>query len=98
VPIFQGLESGAFRERFGPVDARFPTPSLPIAGTPPLGALLDEARRSAEPSACPVVFRDGAGGQQRFVAEAFFNQYCFFLTFAPHSRLRSGRRIAVRAS
>lgn len=98
VPIFQALESGAFRERFGPVKARFPTLSLPVAGTPPLGPLLDQARRSAEPSECPVVFRDGTGGQQRFVAEAFFNQYCFFLTFAPHSRLRSGRRIAVRAS
>jgi hypothetical protein len=98
VPIFQALESSAFRERFGPVAARFPSLSLPIDETRPLGPLLNAARRSIEPSECPVSFKDARGARQRFVAEAFFNQYCFFLTFAPHSRLRHGRRIAVRAS
>jgi hypothetical protein len=98
VPIFQALESKAFHARFGPVATRFPTWSLPDAETGPLGPLLKEARHAIEPPQHAVRLRDVAGASHRFVAEAFFNQYSFFLTFTPHGSLRRGRRIAVRAS
>lgn len=97
VPIFLGAESPTFRERFGAVIGRFPTRALPLGETRPLGPLLLEAGAAVEPPSAPVVLRDLNGEQQRFVAEAFFNQRCYFLMFAPARRFRVGRRIKVQA-
>jgi hypothetical protein len=98
VPIFRALESSTFRSRYGPVATRFPTRSLPLDDSKPLGPLLAEAREAIEPPAKPVILRDLNKVQQRFVAESFFNQRCYFVMFAPQTRLRSGRRIKVQAS
>jgi hypothetical protein len=98
VPIFLALESLSFRKRFGPIAARFPTGSLPLNGSKALGPLLVDARDVVEVAAKPVMLLDRNRDRQRCVAEAFFNQRCYFLMFAPASRLRSGRRIRVVAS
>jgi hypothetical protein len=97
VPIFLGSESPSFRERFGPIIARFRTQTLPLGDTRPLGPLLVEARTAVDPPSTPVVLRDLNREQQRFIAEAFFNQRSYFVMFAPATRFRVGRRIKVRA-
>lgn len=98
VPIFLALESPSFRERFGAITTRFPNVSLPLNGAKPLGPLLVEARDEVEVAAKPVSLRDRNSDRQRCVAEAFFNQRCYFVMFAPATRLRAGRRIRVAAS
>jgi hypothetical protein len=98
VPIFLALESPSFRERFGPIATRFPDVSLPLNGSKPLGPLLVEARDEVDTASKPVVLLDVNRERQRCVAEAFFNQRCYFVMFAPATRLRSGRRIRVVAS
>jgi hypothetical protein len=98
VPVFLAIESPSFRERFGQIAARFPAASLPLNGSRPLGPLLIEARDEVEVAAKPVILRDRNRDRQRCVAEAFFNQRCYFVLFAPATRLRSGRRIQVVAS
>lgn len=98
VPIFLALESPSFRERFGPIAPRFPDVSLPLNGSKPLGPLLVEARDAVDTAAKPVILLDLNRERQRCVAEAFFNQRCFFVMFAPATRLRAGRRIRVVAS
>jgi hypothetical protein len=95
VPIFLALESAGFRSRFGAIATRFPTGSLPLDDSRPLGPLLVTARDLADTSTAPVVLRDRNQEQQRCVAEAFFNQRCYFVMFAPATRLRSGRRIRI---
>jgi hypothetical protein len=97
VPIFLGVESPRFKERFGPIVDRFPSRSLPLDDTRPLGPLLVEARLAVEPPQLEVVLRDLNGARRRFLAESFFNTRCFFVTFAPATRLKSGRRIKVMA-
>jgi hypothetical protein len=99
VPIFLALESQSFRKRFDPIAARFPDASLPVDnGTGPLGPLLVEARDTADTASNPVILLDRNRTQQRCTAEAFFNQRCYFVMFAPATRLRHGRRIRVVAS
>jgi hypothetical protein len=95
VPIFRSLESPTFRSRFGPLATRFPTRSLPLGDVKPLGPLLAQARVAVDPPATPVTLIDLNKAKQRFVAETFFNQRCYFVMFAPATRLRSGRRIQV---
>jgi hypothetical protein len=98
VPIFLSLESPKFRERFGPIATRFPRASLPLNGSKPLGPLLVEARDAVDTAAKPVILFDRNGERLRCVAEAFFNQRCYFVMFAPASWLRLGRQIRVVAS
>lgn len=95
VPIFRALESPSFRERLGPIAKRFPTRSLPLDETQPLGPLLVEARDATSPPSKDVKIRDLGHHYRRFVAEAFFNGHCYFVVFAPATRLRLGRRIEV---
>jgi hypothetical protein len=97
VPIFLGAESPSFRQRFGPVIARFQTRTLPLGEPRPLGPFLRESRTAVDPPATPVVLHDLNREPQRFVAEAFFNQRCYFVMFAPAARFRVGRRIKVQA-
>jgi len=98
VPIFLALESPSFRERFGPIATRFPDVSLPLNGSKPLGPLLVEARDAVDTPSKPVILLDLNRERQRFVAEGFFNQRCYFVMFAPATRLRAGRQIRVVAS
>jgi len=59
--------------------------------------LLVEARTAVDPTSTPVILRDVNREQQRrFVAEAFFNQRCYFVMFAA-SHFRIGRRINAGA-
>lgn len=48
-----------------------------------------------DPPSKEVKFRDLGNQYRRFVAEAFFNRHCYFVMFAPATRLRLGRRIKV---
>lgn len=96
VPIFLALESPSFHERHGPIAGRFPTQSLPLNDdVQPLGPLLVEARSAVDPPSKEVIIHDLDGQRQRFIAEAFFNQRCYFVVFAPATRLRLGRQIKV---
>lgn len=95
VPIFLASESPTFREHLGAIAGRFPAQSLPLNDAHPVGPLLLEARDAVDPPSKEVAIRDLGNRNLRFVAEAFFNQHCFFIMFAPAARLRLGRRIRV---
>lgn len=95
VPIFRSLESAAWRARFGPIGDRFPNRRLPIDDSSLLGPLLASSRLAVDPPSQRLVVQDLRGAPQRCTAESFFNQRCYFVLFAPHARLRSGRRIKV---
>jgi hypothetical protein len=95
VPIFLALESSSFRERLGTIVRCFPTHSLPLDDTHPLGPLVVDARGALDPPSKEIKIRDLDNQWQRFVAEAFFNQHCYFVMLAPAARLRFGRRIKV---
>jgi hypothetical protein len=95
VPIFVAVESAAFRERFGPIATRFPSGSFPLGDGSPLGPLVRSSHLAVEPPALELPVRELSGASKRFVAEAFFNNRCYFVTFAPATRLRRGRRIKV---
>lgn len=95
VPIFRALESPTFRERLGPIAGRFPTRSLPVNESHPLGPLLVEAPATVDPPAKEVKIRDLGHRYRRFVAEAFFNGRCHFVVFAPAERLRLGQKVKV---
>jgi hypothetical protein len=96
VPIFLALESQTFRERLGAIAGRFPEWSLPLnEDARPLGSLLIQARSTVDPPSREVIIRDLAKQQRQFVAEAFFNQRCYFVMFTPATRLRLGRQIEV---
>jgi hypothetical protein len=97
VPIFVAVESAAFRQRFGPIGSRFPSGAVPLDDTGPLGPLVAASRLAVEPPQTEVVLRELSGTPKRFVAESFFNRRCHFVTFAPLTRLRSGRRVKVVA-
>jgi hypothetical protein len=95
VPIFLALESSSFRQQLGAIARHFPTQSLPLNNAHPLGPLLVEARDAIDPPSKEVMIRDLCNQHRRFVAEAFFNQHCYFVVFTPATRLRLGRRIKV---
>lgn len=96
IPIWRALESATFRSQFGSLSTRFPTRSLPLdADSKPLGPLLVEAQSALDPPAASVVMHDRNRITQKLVAEAFYNQRCYFVMLAPQKRLRSGRRIRV---
>ncbi len=95
VPIFLALESPSFHKWFGAIAGHFPTQSLPLNDTHVLGPLLMEARDAIDPPATEVKILDLNKRHRRFVAEAFFNQHCYFVVFTPVTRLRLGRRVKV---
>jgi len=95
VPIFLALESPSFHEELGAIAGRFPTRSLPLNNAHTLGPLLVEAHDALDPPSKEVKIRDLGNQHRRFVAEAFFNQHCYFVMLTPAKRLRLGRRIRV---
>ncbi len=95
VPIFLALESPSFHKELGAIAGRFPAQALPLSDAHPLGPLLVEAREALDPPSKEVKIRDLGNQYRRFIAEAFFNQHCYFVMFAPATRLRLGRRIQV---
>lgn len=98
VPIFVAAESSAFRQRFGPIATRFPSGSFPLDDINPLGRLVRSSALAVEPPQLEIPLTELSGTSKKFVAEAFFNNRCYFLTFAPAVRLRRGRRIKVASS
>jgi hypothetical protein len=100
LPIWHCIESPAFRQRFGRLSHSFPTGSLmPSDG---LGQLLDEITQQALAAdtfpVTDVVMPDLDGDDHDFVAEAYFNQHCLFVLFAPRRARRMGRRLRLEAS
>lgn len=95
VPIFLALESPSFRERLGKIARHFPRKTLSFNEAKPLGPLLIKARNAPELPSKVVKIPDLNNEYQRFTAEAFYNQRCYFIVFAPASRLRLGRHIRI---
>lgn len=94
IPVWVGVDSVSFRERYGPLSARFPNKSIPF-GTGPIGKLLAAANAELEPPTSEVGMLDLNKVRRKFTAEAFFNQRCYFVVVAPARRLRRGRRIQI---
>lgn len=95
VPIFVAAESSPFRERFGPIAARYPSGTFPLDESTSLGPLVRSSHLAVDPPQLETSLRELSGASKKFVAEAFFNTRCYFVTFAPAARLRRGRRIKV---
>jgi hypothetical protein len=96
VPIWTTAQSPVFRQEFGPIRDRLPAEGLPLGGQTPLGALIAEARKTrVEPPSHDFVIRNLRGDRRAFTAEAFYNQHCVFVMFAPRAPIKTGRRVAV---
>ncbi len=94
LPIWHAVESDSFREKFGQLGRLFPAQRLDHPQS--LIEIAQESMRSTlQPPSCVVKVADRGGSHRPFKAEAFFNQYCVFVMFAPHARVRTGRRAVV---
>lgn len=100
LPIWQCVESPAFRNRFGRLTRQFPSGRL--IASEGLGPLLDEIVQAAliteSIPETDLVMQDLDGDGHSFVAEAFFNQHCLFVLMVPRRARRLGRRLRLEAS
>ena len=97
IPIYWAVESAKFRAQFGPLSTRFPQSALPVEGAHSLASVIADAGDGVA-STKTIKVRDLNREERQFTAEGFFNSRCYFVMFAPKSRLRSGRRVHVAAS
>jgi IrrE N-terminal-like domain len=96
VPIWTAAESPKFRREFGPLRDQLPAAGLPLGGDGALGSLVAEALSGAvDPPSREIGVTSLKGDRRPFIAEAFYNQHCMFVMFAPRARIRTGRRVAV---
>lgn len=91
VPIWKTVESAPFELRFGKLDSRFPGSRLSLRGGP-IGEICVEAAKSAGTTSAKVAIHDRAGVSHKFVAEAYFNQHCYFVLVTERRARTLGRR------
>jgi hypothetical protein len=96
VPVFTGIESKAFRERFGSISALLP--AVPIREQMGDGALVPLARAAlvgSGPVADAIALADLSGRLVPCMVEVFFNQRNLFVVATPRRLIRRGRRIRL---
>lgn len=94
VPVWHSIESRRFLRQFGRFEDHLPNGALSIVegDTGPLADIVNEARTALDPPSKNVGLTDKGGSQRLFVAEAFFNGYCYFVFVADEKARRLGRR------
>lgn len=93
VPIFRSIESPPFLERFGRFRDRLPGGQLSLVpDVGPLADICEEARLRLDPPTKDVSIPDLSGTSKPFVAEAFFNQHCYFVMVTDKRARLLGRR------
>jgi hypothetical protein len=95
LPIWRSVESQSFRQRFGSVEQLLPGKRLSIAEDALLADILTESRIALDPPSKLVGVPDGDGTKVPFVAEAFFNQHCYFVMLIERRARRLGRRVRL---
>jgi hypothetical protein len=98
VPIWLETESPAFRGRYGRVHEVLNLMRLPVESGSPVGDVVAAAMHSLEVVRGKLELRTSDNRALRFVADAFYNQYCTFLLVSEEHRLNLGRKITVRAA
>lgn len=97
LPIWTAVESEHFRNEYGSVGRFFRGTLLLDERGGVIAELALEALGSpAVPPKRTLRVRNLRDESRPFVAEAFFNQHCLFIMFSPRSRIRTGRRVAMR--
>jgi IrrE N-terminal-like domain len=94
VPIWRSIESPSFRKRFGRLEDRLPGRKLKLTegDDAPLARICIEAQVSLDPPSTKLSIPDLRGRRRRFVAEAFYNQHCYFILVASERSRKLGRR------
>lgn len=80
LPVWRGVESARYRERFSRVAAIVPRGVL--SGSP-LRELVEAARRASEPAVASLPWRHRTGGVRRVVAHAHYNRHAFLVLLEP---------------
>ncbi len=97
VPIWRSVESLDFRRRFGRLADHLPMGKLLL--TPgqdaPLSDIVTASRTAVDPPSKVLALHDKDLAVHRFVAEAFFNQRCYFVFVAEEKSTRLGQRVRL---
>lgn len=99
IPLWEAVESPAFRSRFGSMAARLPKGRLLVARGDgrPIGDIVHQAMTGVPVATKGIGIRDTRGDLQSFVAEAFFNGYSVLVMFSERRAVKFGRRVRVAA-
>jgi hypothetical protein len=97
IPIWKSIESQEFLRRFGQLRDRLPNEKLSIVEgeRAPLADILVAARTALDPPSKTIQIPDHGRTKHPFVAEAFFNQHCYFVFVADQKATRLGRRVRL---
>lgn len=97
VPIWRSVESSEFVRRFGRLIDMLPQGKLLLSEgeRAPLADILLASRTAVDPPSKILGLPDKDGSERRFVAEAFFNQRCYFVLVAEQKATRLGRRLRL---
>jgi hypothetical protein len=97
LPVWRSVESAMFRDRHGSLVSKLPGGRLMLGDgeDAPLAEIIERSRRQTDPPSKVVQIPDFGGRRRKFVAEAFFNGYCHFITVADQKSTRLGQRVRL---
>lgn len=97
LPIWRSVESAKFQERHGILSSRLPGGKLFVneSEDAPLAEIIERSRRQTDPPSTVVEIPDFDGKRRKFVAEAFFNNYCHFISVIDQKAARLGQRVRL---
>lgn len=97
LPIWRSIESRSFLERHGRLEQLLPGRRLSIEdrADAPLAEIVCRSKLAVDPPSCEVTIPDLGGRRRRFVAEAFFNGHCHFVTVSDLKATRLGQRVRL---
>jgi Zn-dependent peptidase ImmA (M78 family) len=97
VPIWKSVQSQEFARRFGRLEYLLPDGKLLL--TPgdkaPVADIVVASRTTVDPPSKVLGLPDKDREVRRFVAEAFFNQWCHFVLVAEEKATRLGQRVRL---
>lgn len=97
LPIWRSVESESFLQRHGRLEQLLPGGKLLVedGADAPLAEIICRSKLAVDPPNCDVTIPDLDGGERKFIAEAFFNGYCHFVTVADRKATRLGQRVRL---
>ncbi len=95
LPVWSAVESQAFRKRFGRVGQMLPGKKLPIGEDAVLAEIVTASRTAHDPPSKLIGVPDGDGTKVPFIAEAYFNQHCYFVLLVDRRARLLGRRVRL---
>lgn len=97
LPVWRSIESDSFLRRHGRLESLLPGGRLSISegSDAPLAEIVCRSKLATDPPSCEVTIPDVDGRGRKFVAEAFFNGHCHFVTVADRKATRLGQRVRL---